>query len=71
MSTEKEIRMLDIRVDGTEAVHIQISDGKLWLNIDGVCRMRIIGQNHFQRAPDDGSTHQFTIEDNRPIRSRS
>lgn len=39
---ETEIRMLDI--SGPEIVQIDLSlDGKVWVNVDGVCRLRIYG----------------------------
>jgi|HubBroStandDraft_4_1064222.scaffolds.fasta_scaffold09099_7 hypothetical protein len=38
-STEQ---MIDIR-DPQEEVEVTLRDGKLWVNVDGICRLRIVG----------------------------
>lgn len=42
MSTTKEVRMIDI-YDPQEEVEIIIRDNKVWINVDGVCRLRVGG----------------------------
>ena len=37
---EREVRMIDI-ASPTEQVEIVLKDGKLWVNVDGICRLRI------------------------------
>jgi hypothetical protein len=35
-------QMIDIR-DPQEEVEVTLRDGKLWVNVDGICRLRIVG----------------------------
>jgi hypothetical protein len=39
-------KMVDLK--NVEAVEVLIDDGKLWVNIDGKCRLRAYGFDHIE-----------------------
>jgi len=38
MSVEREVRMIDIVM--SEGIEVQINNKHIWINVDGVCRLR-------------------------------
>lgn len=35
---ERQLTMLDL--NPTEGIQVQLVDGRLWVNVDGICRLR-------------------------------
>lgn len=39
MSEDREVKMIDI--NAPEVVEIEVLNGTLWVNVDGLCRLRV------------------------------